>query len=162
MPAFNIEHSPARYRADFIVYAFAVVTLTLWLALQTPTGSVGSVAGLALAGAAIWSALEYILHRFVLHGLQPFARWHGEHHRRPAALVGTPALLSAPLFGLLVALPAVLLLGPWRGGALTLGVLAGYLAYATMHHALHHWRLTHPWWQARQFAHARHHHLLQP
>lgn len=162
MPAFNIEHSPARYRADFIFYAFAVVTLTLWLALQTPAGSVGSVAGLALAGVAIWSALEYILHRFVLHALQPFARWHGEHHRRPAALVGTPALLSAPLFGLLVALPAVWLLGPWRGGALTLGVLAGYLAYATMHHALHHWRLAHPWWQARQFAHARHHHLLQP
>jgi sterol desaturase/sphingolipid hydroxylase (fatty acid hydroxylase superfamily) len=162
MPAFAIEHSPERYRADFIAYAAAVAALAAWLALRAPAGLVRPLLGFALAGVAIWSVLEYALHRFVLHGLQPFARWHGEHHRRPAALIGTPTLVSAPLFGLLVALPSVWLLGPWRGAALTLGVLAGYLAYASAHHALHHWRLSHPWWQRRKFAHARHHHLLQP
>lgn len=162
MPAFAIEHSPARYHADFMVYAVAVVSLAGWLAWQAPGGMGPGLAGLALAGLVAWSALEYALHRFVLHGLQPFSRWHGEHHRRPAALIGTPTLVSAPLFGLLVALPAVWLLGPWRGGALTLGVLAGYLAYASTHHALHHWKLGSPWWQARKFAHACHHHLLQP
>lgn len=162
MPAFAIEHSPARYRADFIAYAVAVAALAAWLALGAPAGLVWPLLGFALAGVATWSALEYALHRFVLHGLQPFARWHSEHHRRPAALIGTPTLVSAPLFGLLVAVPAVWLLGPWRGGALTLGVMAGYLAYASTHHALHHWKLSSPWWQARKFAHARHHHLLQP
>jgi sterol desaturase/sphingolipid hydroxylase (fatty acid hydroxylase superfamily) len=162
MPAFAIEHSPARHRADFIVYGLAVAGLAAWLALRTPEGMAWSLGGLALAGVVLWSALEYALHRFVLHGLEPFARWHLEHHRRPAALIGTPTLVSAPLFGLLVALPAVLVLGPWWGGALTLGVLAGYLAYATVHQALHHDRMVHPWWQARRYAHARHHHLLQP
>jgi sterol desaturase/sphingolipid hydroxylase (fatty acid hydroxylase superfamily) len=162
MSAFAIEQSPARYRADFIVYAFAVSALTAWLALRAPAGLAWSTLGFAFVGLVIWSALEYLLHRFVLHGLQPFARWHGEHHRRPAALIGTPTLVSAPLFGLLVALPAVMLLGPWSGEALTLGVLTGYLAYATMHHALHHWKLVSPWWQARKLAHARHHHLMQP
>lgn len=162
MPAFAIEHSCARYRADFIAYAVAVATLAAWLSLRAPTGMVWPLLGFALTGLASWSGLEYGLHRFVLHGLQPFARWHEEHHRRPAALIGTPTLVSALLFGLLVALPGVLLLGPWRGGALTMGVLAGYLVYATTHHALHHWKLTNPWWQARKFAHARHHHLLQP
>lgn len=162
MPAFAIEHSPTRYHADFIAYALAVVALSAWLVLRSPAGLALPLLGFAWAGLASWSALEYVLHRFVLHGLQPFARWHGEHHRRPAALIGTPTLVSALLFGLLVALPGVLLLGPWRGGALTLGVLVGYLVYATVHHALHHWKLTSPWWQARKFAHARHHHLLQP
>jgi sterol desaturase/sphingolipid hydroxylase (fatty acid hydroxylase superfamily) len=162
MPAFSIEHSPARYRADFMTYGLAVATLSGWLTLRAPAGARWSLVALALAGVLLWSALEYGLHRFVLHGLQPFARWHGEHHRRPKALIGTPTLVSAPLFGLLVALPAVLALGPLRGGALTLGVLAGYLAYVAMHHALHHDRMVHPWWQARRFAHARHHHLLQP
>jgi sterol desaturase/sphingolipid hydroxylase (fatty acid hydroxylase superfamily) len=162
MPAFSIEHSPARYRADFMAYGLAVATLSGWLTLRAPAGARWSLVALALAGVLLWSALEYGLHRFVLHGLQPFARWHGEHHRRPKALIGTPTLVSAPLFGLLVALPAVLALGPLRGGALTLGVLAGYLAYVAMHHALHHDRMVHPWWQARRFAHARHHHLLQP
>jgi hypothetical protein len=162
MHAFAIEHSPARYHADFIAYALAVTTLATWLALRAPADLAWPLLGFALTGLAGWSALEYALQRFVLHGLQPFARWHGEHHRRPAALIGTPTLVSALLFGLLVALPGVLLLGPWRGGALTMGVLAGYLVYATTHHALHHWKLTSPLWQARKFAHARHHHLLQP
>lgn len=59
---------------------------------------------------------------------------------------------------------ALLGLGPWRGDALTLGVLAGcYLAYGAVHHALHHDRMVHPWWQARRYAQARHHHhLLHP
>lgn len=162
MPAFAIEHSTARYRADFIAYGLAATALASWLAVGAPVGTAWPLAGLVLAGGALWSALEYALHRFVLHGLQPFARWHGEHHRRPAALIGTPLLVSAPLFGLLVALPAVLALGPWGGGALTLGVLLGYLAYMTLHHGLHHWRLAHPWWAARNFAHHRHHDLLQP
>lgn len=160
MPAFSIEH-PSN-RTDFIAYGLAVATLTGWLTLQAPDGTGWSLVGLALAGVVLWTALEYALHRFVLHGLEPFASWHSEHHRRPKALIGTPTLVSAPLFGLLVALPAVLALGPLRGGALTLGVLAGYLAYVAMHHALHHDRMVHPWWQARRYAHARHHHLLQP
>ena len=162
MPAFAIEHSPTRYHADFVAYALAIAALSAWLAWRAPAGLAWPLLGFALAGLASWSALEYALHRFVLHGLPPFAGWHAEHHRRPAALIGTPTLVSALMFGLLVALPGVLLLGPWRGGALTLGVLTGYLVYATLHHGLHHWRLTSPWWQARKFAHARHHHLLQP
>lgn len=162
MSAFTIEHSPVGYRADFILYTMAVVALAGWLILHAPVGVALEWVGLTLAGMGAWTALEYGLHRFVLHGLQPFARWHGEHHRRPAALIGIPTLVSAPLFGLLVALPAVLVLGRWRGGVFTLGVLAGYLVYATTHHALHHWKMVHPWWQARKFAHMRHHHLLQP
>lgn len=162
MSAFAIEHSPARLRAQWGLYAAAVAVTAGWLALRAPPGMRVELAGLALAGVCVWSALEYGLHRFVLHGVQPFQRWHREHHRRPAALIGTPALVSVPLFGLLVAWPAWLALGPWRGGAFTAGVLAGYLAYVTAHHALHHGSLRHPWWQRRKFAHARHHHLLQP
>ena len=38
MHAFAIEHSPARYYADFIAYALAVATLAAWLALRAPAG----------------------------------------------------------------------------------------------------------------------------
>lgn len=58
--------------------------------------------------------------------------------------------------------PAVVALGPWRGGALTLGVLIGYLGYPLTHHALHHQSAQSPWLQRRQRWHARHHHLMQP
>ncbi len=31
MPAFAIEHSPARHRADVIAYAVAIAALAAWL-----------------------------------------------------------------------------------------------------------------------------------
>ena len=52
----------------------------------------------ALAGAATWTFLEYVLHRFVLHGVAPFSDWHRQHHLRPLALICSPTVLSAALF----------------------------------------------------------------
>jgi sterol desaturase/sphingolipid hydroxylase (fatty acid hydroxylase superfamily) len=46
----------------------------------------------------------------------------------------------------------------WRACALTLGVVAGYLAYAVTHHATHHWRADNLWLQRRKRWHALHHH----
>ena len=162
MPLLSIEHSSAAYRTDFALYGGAVLGLGGWLALSAPAGMGVEITAGAGAGLLAWSALEYALHRFVLHGLQPFKRWHLEHHRRPAALICAPTVLSASLIGLLVWLPAMAFLGEWLGSALTLGVLIGYLGYAITHHALHHWKLDLAWLQRLKYWHARHHHLLQP
>jgi len=158
----SLEHSTAAYRADFALYGGAVLGLGGWLALNAPEGVGLEIAAGAVAGLLSWSAIEYALHRFVLHGLQPFKRWHREHHRRPAALICAPTVLSAALIGLLVWLPAMAFMGEWLGNAFTLGVLTGYLGYAITHHALHHWKLNLGWLQRRKYWHARHHHLLQP
>ena len=158
----SIEHSRWAYRADFVLYGGAVTALCAWLVLRGPAGSGLELAALASAGLLVWSALEYALHRFVLHGLPPFKGWHLEHHRRPAALICAPTLLSASLIGGLVWLPAVWSTGQWHGSALTLGVLTGYLGYAVTHHAVHHWRSNAHWLQRRKYWHARHHHLQQP
>ena len=136
MSALSIEHSSAAYRLDYIVYGMAVFGLSTALVVGTPRNLALPVAGMAVAGVVGWSAMEYGLHRFVLHGLQPFARWHAEHHQRPTALIGTPTLVSAPLFALLVAFPAFWLWGVWMGMALTLGVLSVYLAYSVVNRQL--------------------------
>lgn len=158
----SIEHSTAAYRADFALYGGAVLGLGGWLALNAPAGMGPEITAGAVAGLLSWSAIEYALHRFVLHGLQPFKRWHQEHHRRPVALICAPTVLSAALIGLLVWLPAMAFMGEWLGNAFTLGVLTGYLGYAITHHALHHWKLHLGWLQRRKQWHARHHHLMQP
>jgi sterol desaturase/sphingolipid hydroxylase (fatty acid hydroxylase superfamily) len=162
MPLISIEHSRNAHRADILLYGASVLGIGIWLGLRAPVGVGLDIVLWAGAGLLGWSAIEYALHRFVLHGLQPFKRWHLEHHRRPLALIGTPTWLSAVLLGGLVGLPAVLGLGRWLGSALTLGVLVGYLAYTLTHHALHHWKLDLIWLQRRKYAHARHHHLQQP
>ncbi|MDQ2735541.1 MAG: sterol desaturase family protein, partial [Pseudomonadota bacterium] len=115
------------------------------------------LAAIVAAGASAWTVLEYAIHRFVLHGLRPFSDWHAEHHRRPSALLCAPTWVSAVLIAGLVLLPALVWMGPLRGGALTLGVLGGYLAYSTMHHAAHHWRPASGWARGCKRRHALHH-----
>ena len=146
---------------DLACYATASVTLALALLVASPPGQAGVLLGTAAAGGALWTLAEYGLHRFVLHGLPPFDRWHAEHHRRPQALIGSPTLLSASLFAVLAAAPAVALLGAWPAAALMFGLLTGYLLYGVMHQGLHHvgplaprrW----PWLLRRRHWHGQHH-----
>ena len=159
MNLLNTEHSPGGYALDFALYGAACLALLAYLGTQTPSHAWGQLAGWALLGGLAWTLLEYALHRFVLHGLQPFSRWHGEHHRRPEALVCTPTLVSAALFLLLVYLPARWWLGAWSAAAFTLGLLLGYLWYSTVHHAIHHWTLDTAWLRQRKRWHAQHHHV---
>ncbi|MDC6169501.1 sterol desaturase family protein [Paucibacter sp. XJ19-41] len=164
MRLFSIEHSRRAYRADFALYGLACLLLTAILLMAGPPGQGLRLLGLAVAGLSGWTLLEYVLHRFVLHGLPPFKRWHAEHHRRPRALICTPTLLSAALIAGLVFVPALLLGDWWQACALTVGLLGGYLIYALTHHALHHGPTRQGWLRRRQQWHALHHgsqHVLQ-
>lgn len=155
---FTLEHGVAAYRADFALYTGATVSLLAGLLLGSPPAQWLQTSALVAAGVLGWTAVEYGMHRFVLHGMEPFRRWHAAHHARPTALVFTPTVLSASLIGVLVFLPALLWGSIWPACALTLGVLAGYLAYAVTHHATHHWRARSAWLHRRKGWHARHHH----
>ena len=162
MGLFTLEHSRMAYRADFALYGIAVVSLAGFLLWGGPVAHRLEIGLWVMAGLAGWSLVEYALHRFVLHGLQPFQRWHAEHHDRPTALICSPTVLSAALICALVFLPALLLGGLWRACAMTLGVVAGYLAYAITHHATHHWRTDSTWLRDRKRWHALHHHQRWP
>jgi len=158
MGFFSLEHSKAAYTADFVVYSAAVVVMAGYLAFAGPAGLRLEMLGTAVGGLVLWSVLEYLLHRFLLHGMEPFRSWHAEHHDRPTALIGTPTIFSAGMIAAFVFLPALLLVDAWLAGALTLGVLSGYLAYTFTHHGLHHWRAESSWLKQRKLWHAKHHH----
>jgi sterol desaturase/sphingolipid hydroxylase (fatty acid hydroxylase superfamily) len=161
MHIFTLEHSKAAYRADLALYCTTVVALAAFLLVDGPREQRVEIVAFALAGLGSWTAIEYALHRFVLHGLQPFRRWHEEHHRRPSALIFTPTILSAALIAALVFIPALLVADLWRACALTLGVLTGYLTYTITHHAVHHWRADNAWLKQRKRWHALHHHRIE-
>lgn len=146
MPRFVLEHSPAAYRADFAFYGLAVALIAFVLVRYSPYGMGGELLLWALSGGLAWTLIEYVLHRFVLHGLPPFSRWHAEHHSRPAALIASPTFFTATLFATLAALPGWWLLGAWPDCAVMFGLLAGYLAYGLTHHATHH---SSPWLRGR-------------
>ena len=162
MRLFALEHSKAAYVIDFAVYCGASLGLGVLLLSAGPRAQWLDMAALVLLGLIGWTALEYALHRFVLHGLPPFSRWHAEHHKRPTALICAPTVLSASLIFLLVFLPALALGGEWRACAITFGVLTGYLAYAITHHATHHWHTDNAWVMRRKHWHALHHSRFRP
>lgn len=145
------------YRADFFVYPALIVacaTVTLWHAPQRAVEASIAAGGVGLI---TWTALEYALHRWLLHRVPPFSRLHALHHAHPAVMIGTPTWLSAPLFlALWAALAAE---SPHAvAGGLSAGLMLGYLAYTALHDALHH-RQARPgsWLHRAKLRHARHH-----
>lgn len=143
--------------ADIALYAAASAALALPLSVVAPFERRTEILALAMLGLAAWTLVEYLLHRFVLHGMAPFRAWHAEHHLRPRVLIGTPTILSAALVAILVFVPALLLGDPWRALAVTFGLLTGYLVYVIVHHATHHWREGHAWTRLLKRHHALHH-----
>lgn len=159
MAFFSLEHSKAAYLTDFILYGIAVSCLTIFLGWSAPFLHPWPMLALLGIGLIAASLIEYLLHRFILHGLQPFRRWHQTHHARPTALIGTPTILSISLIVFFVFFPALLLGDVLQASALTLGLTTGYLFYTITHHATHHWQANSSWLKQRKIRHALHHHL---
>ncbi len=153
-----IEHTQIAYYTDFGVYLLAALLLPGLLIHYTPTSLRGELALAGLAGLVMWSLIEYAMHRFVFHGVEPFQSLHAEHHRRPLALIATPTYVSVTLVVVLVWLPATLLGGFWLGSGVALGVTIGYFVYGVIHHGVHHWRAKGIWMRRFKRQHAIHHH----
>lgn len=153
----SLEQSALSYYADFVLYPVALAAGLIVLLRRAPAIT-WAMPVAAVIGFFAWSLVEYVLHRFVLHGPQPFKRWHQEHHDRPMALIGAPTLGSMALFVLVAYLPLSGVLGGWIALAATLGLAVGYFSYLVVHHGVHHWRARPgTWFAARKREHAIHH-----
>jgi cyclopropane-fatty-acyl-phospholipid synthase len=157
MKLFTFEHSPWAYRLDLFLYGISPWVMAIGLMAYNPANSWVWLWALATLGFLAWTLTEYLLHRFILHGLVPFSRWHEEHHQRPGALICMPSAISLGLIFLLVFLPNFWMFGFWSAVAFSLGVLSGYAMYTLVHHATHHSKSKRPWLLQLRFHHATHH-----
>ncbi|MGA0611164.1 sterol desaturase family protein [Caldimonas sp. KR1-144] len=162
MKQFRSHRGHGAIRASFAAYGMVLAAMAAWGLARSPSDRWLELALLALLGLAGWTFVEYVLHRFVLHGLRPLRDWHTVHHLRPTVPVGTPPVLGVALIATLVILPALLLVDAWRAGALALGLTSGYLVYSITHHAIHHGHARFAWLDRRRALHALHHHMRRP
>jgi sterol desaturase/sphingolipid hydroxylase (fatty acid hydroxylase superfamily) len=126
-----------------IIFVPAIVAMADW---GLHDNGVPKVVGLVVAGYALWTLLEYWLHRIVFHFAPPDGwgarlHWiiHGVHHEHPndpLRLVMPPAV-SVPLALLMFAI-FYFALGSGTAPALASGFYAGYLVYDMTHFYVHH------------------------
>jgi sterol desaturase/sphingolipid hydroxylase (fatty acid hydroxylase superfamily) len=149
------------YFADFAVYGCVLAGLSITAICRGGWADHLRWLGSMLIGGAVWTLLEYLLHRFVLHGLRPFSALHAQHHDAPRAYLGTPTWISLAVLGGVFFLPA------WWGfsfavaAGFTCGLVIGYVWYGLVHHVVHH---RHPAVLAARLGAAmlRHHHHHNP
>jgi sterol desaturase/sphingolipid hydroxylase (fatty acid hydroxylase superfamily) len=133
-------------RMVIALYAAVIAALCWWSLARAPSSSMQLFCGMA-AGLTVWTAFEYVLHRWLLHHVRvPVLRalfWNGlhrEHHmyrsmRDPHHHAVHPAI-TLPL-ALLLTLAIGTLTSGGPGPAVLAGWLAGYVAYETLHWLFH-------------------------
>ena len=153
----RIVYSSANYWVAMLCDLAAALAF-LALGVHRFSGPFVVAGGVVIVGFISSGLLEYILHRWVLHGpLSMARRGHVQHHAEPRALISTPLFVimtgALVIWGLLgLVLPAGV------AALLVFGLYAGYNYFALVHHVQHH--------RGNDLAcfgylrrHERHHHL---
>jgi sterol desaturase/sphingolipid hydroxylase (fatty acid hydroxylase superfamily) len=151
--------SKGGYFADFVVYPpVAVMLITTAVRPGSPL-SWREAMLVCAAGIAVWTLLEYLIHRVVLHEVRYFATMHEMHHDDPGDFVGTPTWLSLGMICSGALLPLWWEIGLHLASVFTAGLMLGYLWYVGVHYAIHHWRIEPgTYLYRRKRHHALHHH----
>ena len=128
----------------FVVY-LPLIAGSLYFAVAHMQFSVSSVARLFVLGVAIWTLLEYIIHRYLFHyepssriGKQLHFVVHGVHHDYPndAKRLVMPPAVSIPLA--IVFYGLFFLIFRYAAPAVWAGFVGGYVCYDGIHYAIHH------------------------
>ncbi len=138
--------SKVHFSVPLFIY-IPVIGFMTWLAFDGGISPVYYFLFL-VAGIIVWTATEYLLHRFIFH-FEPSSEWgkrihfifHGVHHDYPkdAKRLVMPPSASIPLaigfyFLFYILFENKVYLYPFYSG-----FIAGYLVYDMMHYAMHHY-----------------------
>jgi sterol desaturase/sphingolipid hydroxylase (fatty acid hydroxylase superfamily) len=120
-----------RHFGDFVTIPAAIVVFA----------ALGGVSRLPLVvvGLAAWTLVEYLMHRFAFHRVPLGKRLHQLHHDHPADQDAERSSLSTPLLASPFGLAVLGGFGLDDGSAIFAGLLAGYLVFIAVHHAVHRW-----------------------
>jgi sterol desaturase/sphingolipid hydroxylase (fatty acid hydroxylase superfamily) len=163
-----MQLSKVSYYSDFVVYP---IVMTALIAADLRYGDepggrlwLGTWMLACLSGAAIWTLLEYGLHRVALHFMAYFSPMHALHHANPLGLIGTPSWISVSVWLGVILLPLSFWLGFNVADGTTVGIMLGYWWYGIVHHFIHHHAhrssqdRRHSYFDELRAWHMRHHH----
>lgn len=150
--------------AFYTIYSLTV--LGLGLRSSRPFVAIGFY----LLGVPIWTLVEYLFHRYVLHGRFPAGEGiirrflherldplHWEHHQRPLDGMHISGELKdlLPLFG--IAAPFSFLFPVCTAPVLLAGVVQSYVLEEWVHHSTHFYKFRNPYFRYIKRHHFYHH-----
>lgn len=161
------EARKARRRLYPVTFLYTAYSFTVLAYAAARTRHVLAALSFFAAGVAAWTAVEYLAHRYVLHGRFPdgdgvvkhllhtsFDHLHVEHHQRPwdGNHISGTTMDTLPF---VAALAASSFLAPvYSLPVLIAGVVQSYVAEEWVHHSVHFCRF-----KNRYFRYIRRHHL---
>jgi sterol desaturase/sphingolipid hydroxylase (fatty acid hydroxylase superfamily) len=156
---FSPQMTPFLFFLDFIVHPPIILASIIWGLYINHTHSVALALAMVPLGLLVWTLIEYLVHRFVLHRIPGLQEMHQAHHDETQELIGTPTPFSLPLLFIIVLWPMTYVLGTSFALLWFAGFLIGFIAYTFVHYAVHHlssggWR----WMKALKWQHNVHHH----
>jgi 4-hydroxysphinganine ceramide fatty acyl 2-hydroxylase len=147
-----------------LVLYLPLIIASLYFALYQAQLPILSVAELFGLGLAIWTLLEYVIHRYAFHyepttriGQQFHFIVHGVHHDYPndAKRLVMPPAVSIPLA--IVFYAFFFLLFGHAAPAIWAGLVGGYVCYDSIHYAIHHFPMKSRVLNRLKQHHLRHH-----
>ncbi len=158
---FFLRLSASRFNANAGLGADCVISVALLGAGLWHGGPHATDAILiVLAGLAIFSLVEYCIHRWLFHGpLTAFEQGHRRHHEQPLGYDALPFFLP-PLVMLALAWTLSLFVSTTHALLLAGAISAGYACYGLSHALMHATRFRNP--LARKWAAAHHIHHNHP
>ncbi len=159
-----VERFSRVHPATPLLLYLPLIVASVYFALARVQLSILSIAELFVVGLAIWTLLEYIIHRYAFHyepktriGKQFHFIVHGVHHNYPndAKRLVMPPAVSMPLAIVFYALFFFVFgrLAP----AIWAGFVGGYVCYDSIHYAIHHFPMKSGIWNRLKQHHLRHH-----
>ncbi|MDE2446019.1 MAG: sterol desaturase family protein [Alphaproteobacteria bacterium] len=139
MSLFSIQMTPATFFLDFFAYPIFVLA-SLVIGYWGVDGRLPwwEAPSLVVMGFVVWTLVEYLMHRFAFHHMPYVKDLHMAHHRDVNGMIATPTTISFISLFLLAYLPMAFLIGGFIACFWFAGMLAGYLAFAAVHYAVHH------------------------
>ncbi len=156
------------------VTAFYTTYSAILLILASRTAHPYMAVAFFLAGLPVWTLVEYLSHRYILHGRfkqskRPFKKFymklankyldplHWEHHERPFDGMHINGVLKdlLPLFA--VAAPLSFIFPLYTTPLLLAGVVQSYLLEEWLHHSLHYYSFRNPYFRYVKRYHLYHH-----
>jgi sterol desaturase/sphingolipid hydroxylase (fatty acid hydroxylase superfamily) len=173
--SYKREQAAISRRRLYPVTAFYTAYSIILLVLASRSAHPFWAVAFYLAGIPVWTLVEYLTHRYILHGRFQksnvwYKKWykdfahqrldplHWEHHERPSDGMHINGVIKdlLPLFA--VCAPLSFLLFPFYSAPMLLaGVTQSYLAEEWIHHSIHYYNLRNPFFRYIKAYHLYHH-----